>query len=244
VDGADVDGADVDGAAVEGPAVEGPAVKGAAVTGPAVAGPDVAGPVGEGRAVAGPVVPAADPLVAGPPVAIELALDGAAVTGGASVLGVPPAAPRCWRLNASMREARSSTRVERSVSEVVRPSSRRLSASTWRLPSVVCERRRASTARLAAASASVRARCAACCAATTSLRSWITSSCDAVPVTSCTPAQPLSRVTSAGSNHGEEARPPRRRVGRRQRGLTRKCARRFFAQHSSVFSVQTGRSSP
>jgi hypothetical protein len=26
--------------------------------------------------------------------------------------------------------------------------------------------------------------------------------------------------------------------------LTRKCARRFLAQHESVFSLQTGRSSP
>src|SRR5262249_36056936 len=35
-----------------------------------------------------------------------------------------------------------------------------------------------------------------------------------------------------------------RDLTRAQRGLTRKCARRFLAQHESVFSLQTGRAPP
>ena len=219
----------VDGAAVDGPAVEGAAVDGPGVTGLAVAGP----------AVEGGVSGAAEGVAEGAGVAGGVSVEGVAVRGAAG------AAPRCWRLSASSREARSSTRVVSSVSEVVSPSRRRLSASSWRCSSAVCPRMRASTARVAAASASVRARWAACWAATTSPRSWSRSSCDAVPVTSCNTGASTQESHQRGEQpHGEEAAPPHRRVSGRQRGLTRKCARRFLAQHSSVFSVQRGRSSP
>ena len=82
------------------------------------------------------------------------------------------------------------------------------------------------------------------CRAATSVRSCITSSWVAVPVTSA----------HVGATAEQDARRARRRGrvsprlawtgGMRQRGLTRKWARRFLAQQLSVFSPADGRSSP
>ena len=113
VAGPGVDGAAVDGAAVDDPAVDGPAVDGAAVEEPGVTGLTVADPAVEGAAKG---------------------VDGVGVAGGVSVegdalRGPAGAAPRCCRPSASIRDARSSTRVVSSVNDVVSPSSRRLSAS-------------------------------------------------------------------------------------------------------------------
>src|SRR4029453_2986102 len=100
------------GAVGAGPAVDGPVVDGPAVDGPAVEAPGVTG-----LAVAGPAVEGAADGTDG--------AGGIGVVGGASIAlrGAAGAAPLCCRPSASIRDARSSIRVVKSVNDVVSPSS-------------------------------------------------------------------------------------------------------------------------
>src|SRR5207249_11934532 len=62
----------------------------------------------------------------------------------------------------------------------------------------------------------------------------------------------VSHLDGAGAAAGDQkqgeeedhAPPPRGNIGGRQRDLTRKWARRFWAHHVSLCSVHSGRSSP